>query len=1362
MVQAPRESNVSPDPADSFPLGTAFEKMQKETESDGEQPARLNCCSSFLSRGSRFSKKVAPGNFESSSAPTGYSAAGSSAKEEASPIPQAGAATDDPLTEGSPGWHRRVKELRRIFGDKKCEIAETELRGLTLEQLKLLLDYALHNCSAWYDSFTLTPVSPDTVNLYHFATWCIKPATWRDKCSMVELIVDRALKPNIYVSHWWGEPMKDFYKCLKVHTETRGLEDASYWVCAHANRQWGISEELSVDPSDSSFFKAMVNADGILLVLDKDCTPFKRIWCAYEAYVGLIESEKTGNKLLFDFAMTEDSHAYLLTDGLTKAEEGCGEPGFQLKIIRERCFPEKVLKHGFAVEIEKAQASNEADKRHILNKIAGRPRQELELDVQAGLSQYKAVDRRIASLLARAFWVKAAGTGTLRQLGIPAALAADEDLADLCLDLSTLNNRDPPLVIEDVGLGLSKSLRKLNVKWCRFNAEASFAGALALSLKPLLQRPLQLQDLALDFSCFPATSFRQLELASLAYGIRCLEMLRKLDLAFPKYAQGLEEAAFPALFHCVSSLSRLQTLRLSCPDCGIGRESIAALCHALSRLGTLQHLELDFAGNFFFEGDSLFALGRVISQLSALQHLVLDLQRCTELADSDFIALARAAGHQQQLLHLSLCLKDTQIGDDGVTALCRSLSDVATLQHLNLNLKRCEISDRSLKAMGACISRLTRLQQLCLFMSCAHDITSRGDEKKVWRQDITDPAVATLGLCIEKVQSLQRLELSFTDCKEVGDLALATMNRSVSKLAGLQHLSQCWLMSDAIGDPGLSALGQALDSLSTLQTLEVQISKPVDGKEPEILLHISAYGPHIRQRTRDTQARFAASSDRSTLLLALEPGMLENPCDTESGSASDLGKERTLVQDPLYGKLCYDRLCAELERAWKVSSESAAVRGNIQSASNRTSGDALETVVADLRYAEGSWGNCLMQALSRHHKPLAALELTLADFPSDPLFPETLVAQIEHLSLTFKHGVLPPAHRNNSPQNPKLYGTDTMVARLGSDVSHMTQLRHLSLDFEWFVFGDKGLRPLAQGLASLQRLTFLSLDLFNKEIRDAGVTCLARGLAGLQNLLDLSLNFRLCESVGDPGVTSLSKALTKVVKLRHLSLVLPAGARDRSLVSTKGAEALARSLAGLQDLRHLNLKFPECEGTGDPAVLCLARALAKLVKLEQLSLAIKGSKGAWKAVSEVGVAALGQGVAKLQNLGSLRLSFSEWPMIGTKAVVALASGVARLSALSLLELTFDRCGRESADGMFNWRCKTVEELQAYLKEKLPADEEVEQDLLQELQQDQEKLPVTEGNEQDLQEAVDEDADEDEFQQDLETEGKLEEVKLVLA
>eukprot|EP00971_Amphidinium_carterae_P226007 4482609-Amphidinium_carterae.1 len=112
--------------------------------------------------------------------------------------------------------------------------------------------------------------------------------------SYKELVSTGPNKPDWYCCHWWGEPIMDFLKCIEAHRELRhGSVSTAYWICAFANSQHNLEAELSDDPEKSSFRRAMSLATGVLLVLDKEATPFQRIWCDYELYKTLLSEEKS-------------------------------------------------------------------------------------------------------------------------------------------------------------------------------------------------------------------------------------------------------------------------------------------------------------------------------------------------------------------------------------------------------------------------------------------------------------------------------------------------------------------------------------------------------------------------------------------------------------------------------------------------------------------------------------------------------------------------------------------------------------------------------------------------------------------------------------------------------------------------------------------------------------------------------------------------------------------------------------------------------------------------------------------------------------------------------------------------------------
>ena len=99
------------------------------------------------------------------------------------------------------------------------------------------------------------PCHMDTVNLYDVVKYLVKPETAEKKCSYVELVAPpgtKAQTPKWFVSHWWGEPVKDFIMAVKEHARQRFAPrddrhgnygepygkpadvEATYWICAYA------------------------------------------------------------------------------------------------------------------------------------------------------------------------------------------------------------------------------------------------------------------------------------------------------------------------------------------------------------------------------------------------------------------------------------------------------------------------------------------------------------------------------------------------------------------------------------------------------------------------------------------------------------------------------------------------------------------------------------------------------------------------------------------------------------------------------------------------------------------------------------------------------------------------------------------------------------------------------------------------------------------------------------------------------------------------------------------------------------------------------------------------------------------------
>ena len=122
------------------------------------------------------------------------------------------------------------------LGTQKTPIQKTELRAMTLDQLQQLIafidrhadeDGFLHdsNGQPWLDWEGQT-LHKDLINLYDVTKYIIKPATAEQKCSYVELVAPAGTtsqEPKWFVSHWWGEPVKDFFEALKEHARVRQI-----------------------------------------------------------------------------------------------------------------------------------------------------------------------------------------------------------------------------------------------------------------------------------------------------------------------------------------------------------------------------------------------------------------------------------------------------------------------------------------------------------------------------------------------------------------------------------------------------------------------------------------------------------------------------------------------------------------------------------------------------------------------------------------------------------------------------------------------------------------------------------------------------------------------------------------------------------------------------------------------------------------------------------------------------------------------------------------------------------------------------------------------------------------------------------
>ena len=194
-------------------------------------------------------------------------------------------------------------------------------------------------------------------------------------------------------------------------------------MCASlaANRQWHLADDVTADPSETSFHKAILLSRGTIAIVDKLGMYFDRIWCCYEIFVALTVKEEMrdeqvrGEPFTYDlYTATHYKHestpdwtgavahatyyygvvdAVGITDGVVAADRGYS-PDYDLtslndvgvyseagevKANREAGFPKLLVDKAIRAQTQAGKASVDADRRHILNTIIG----EKDLDAEA-------------------------------------------------------------------------------------------------------------------------------------------------------------------------------------------------------------------------------------------------------------------------------------------------------------------------------------------------------------------------------------------------------------------------------------------------------------------------------------------------------------------------------------------------------------------------------------------------------------------------------------------------------------------------------------------------------------------------------------------------------------------------------------------------------------------------------------------------------------------------------------------------------------------------------------------------------------------------------------------------------------------
>ncbi|CAE7038474.1 unnamed protein product [Symbiodinium natans] len=305
-------------------------------------------------------------------------------------------------------------------------IDHAEDRAITLQQLQRVVDFSKDHCHRWRDTQPSymsrnagRKVHIDHMNWCHLHEWLVRPACAEKDCSLVELLTNQEQPPAFYLVHYWGDLVLNCLEGIKVHMQSRNLDQSTpYWLACCANRPHSLQDAFCPDLKATCFYKAMGAAkfQVVLLVDPKTdsnllATCLSRLWCMYELCMCLdhpaAQLDLVQTKLEIKSPVKKASMVtQFLTPEEKDAELRTTNSGYKAKNDREKQFSLQIMEMALGVSVERAQITNQQDKRQILNIFAHR-----DLNEQAAEKHeaYGQVSARLRALFALAFWRRVMG-----------------------------------------------------------------------------------------------------------------------------------------------------------------------------------------------------------------------------------------------------------------------------------------------------------------------------------------------------------------------------------------------------------------------------------------------------------------------------------------------------------------------------------------------------------------------------------------------------------------------------------------------------------------------------------------------------------------------------------------------------------------------------------------------------------------------------------------------------------------------------------------------------------------------------------------------------------------------------------------
>jgi len=564
--------------------------------------------------------------------------------------------------------------LRRAFPPhRRCSIENPAKRCITVAHLQRVLLFAIEHCHKWTgkihrDGTTSNEqLSMGVLNLYHVDKWLIRPCTsgvlnlekvlW--DCSFVELL-GRPMNQQTFwfVSHWWGEPILDFLKCAQHHAFLRGLsENSYYWICAYANRQHRLGDDMGGQLVQTSFYKAISASVGVLVMLDENATAFSRIWCTFEEYIAM-KCAQGDRQLIVDIANCNHGEPKLLAGTETEYDKKDMLPTYH-KADRENSFPGSVIAKSLGFDILAAKASVPSDRETILTWMRDSEENGVE---RAG--------RRLRSYFSIAAWRHCVVEGKVEAYDLATLVREDEDRSEFVFDFSFLRSFSDTDA-ETLASAMHTGIRRidLNFEWC-INLSTGGLGRLAAcaaACSGLEALTLNLREcVSLDGACIAAflgglpASIRELHLKyhKKATHHDCVQLgdaiarllalpLRSLHLSFRDCLE-LNGTAIVSALGGLTSSTQLATCELSFQGCNIDDELLGTLVNDNLPLESLENLCFNVRYCHGIGVPGILAFGeRLRNGATRLQRLslvsdVLEAGSAKELADWCWRARARS------------------------------------------------------------------------------------------------------------------------------------------------------------------------------------------------------------------------------------------------------------------------------------------------------------------------------------------------------------------------------------------------------------------------------------------------------------------------------------------------------------------------------------------------------------------------------------------------------------------------------------------------------------------------------------------------------------------------------------------------